>query len=96
MLNPRTEREKKRGREETRERKVGKRERVREVGERKEGRLYSAPRSHAQIIVNAAKKKKKLQVGREIRCAVLCGAAGSLSKSAPAFSKVWTRSELQH
>lgn len=37
--------------------------------EREEDCLFSAPRSHAQIIVNAAGKKKSLQVGREIRFA---------------------------
>lgn len=39
--------------------KKGKRERGRE---RKEGRLSSAPRSHAQIIVNAAQKASRLDV----------------------------------
>lgn len=34
----------------------------REGGERKEGRLYSAPRSHAQIIVNAAQKPSRLDI----------------------------------
>lgn len=58
--------EEERQREERRERKVGKRERGRESGggvegreeEEEEGRLHSAPRSHAQIIGNAAKNKR--------------------------------------
>lgn len=48
----------KRGREKRWERMRRERERGRE----KEGGLYSAPRSHAQIIVNAAQKASRLDI----------------------------------
>lgn len=62
VLNPRKEKRKEgsEGRERENDKK---REREREMGggerEREEDCLFSAPRSHAQIIVNAAGKKKK-------------------------------------